>query len=138
MNKRYHNKSGFTLVEILISALIFTLALGVLSSSLITALHLIEVSRDRTIAISDLRDMMEEIRVTPFVDMLSVFPNSMVDGPGGSSYQSIVGGYSLNNEQIVVTYAGMNSDPLEIMVNLSWLDKQGRAYGVSASTFKTR
>lgn len=128
---------GMTLIEILIATLIFTFALGALLSSLTAALYLIGLAKNQTIATSDLRNMMEEIRVTPFVDMSSLFPDSVADGPD-NSYQSIVGGYSLNNEHITVTYADINSDPLEIRVDLTWQDKRGRDYSTSVSTFKTR
>ena len=74
----------------------------------------------------------------PFVDMLFLFPDSVIDGPGGNSYQSIVGGYELNNEHITVGYADVNSEPLEVAVSLSWQDKLGRTYISSVSTFKTR
>ncbi|MFC1658577.1 prepilin-type N-terminal cleavage/methylation domain-containing protein [Candidatus Omnitrophota bacterium] len=130
--------TGFTLIEILISVLIFTLVLAALLSSMAATLHLIEVSRARTIAISDLRDMMEEIRVTPFSDMLALFPDSVVDGPASKKYQSIVGGYELINEHIIVNYADQNVEPLEVAVSLSWQDKLGRTYSASLSTFKAR
>jgi prepilin-type N-terminal cleavage/methylation domain-containing protein len=129
---------GMTLIEILIAALVFTLAFGALLSSLTATVQLIDLAKARSIAVSDLRDMMEKIRATPFADMLSLFPDSLVDGPAYNSYQSIVGGYDLNSEQITVTYADAGSDPLEIRVDLSWQDARGRTYNISLSTFKTR
>ena len=131
------NNKGMTLIEILIATLIFTVAVGALLSSLTSVLYLIDLAKGQTVASSDLRNMMEEIRVTPFVNILSEFPDSVVDGPN-NSYQSIVGGYNLDNEHITATYTDVNSDPLEIRVNLSWQDRRGRNHNTSLSTFKTR
>jgi Tfp pilus assembly protein PilV len=135
---KIRNHKAMTLIEMLIATLVFTLALGALLSSLNAALHLIDLARGRTIATSDLRDMMEEIRVSPFANMLMLFPDSVVDGPVGNSYQSVVGGYDLRNQHITVTYADVNSDPLEIRVDSSWEDMQGHACSAWLSTFKTR
>lgn len=131
------NNKGLTLVEVLISILIFTFVLGALLNSLISALYLNNTAKEYTIATSHLRNMMEEIKVTPYVEMLSTFPDSLPDGPG-NSYQSIVGGYQLLEEHITVTYADVNSDPLEINVELIWHNTRGRNYNTALSTFKTR
>jgi Tfp pilus assembly protein PilV len=135
---KIHDTKGMTLVELLIATLVFTIALGALLSSLIAVLYLIDLSKDQTIATYALRNMMEAVRVTPFTDMLSLFPNSVVDGKGNNSYQPIVGGYTLSNEHITVTYVNVYSDPLEIKVNLTWADKRARNHNTSISTFKTR
>jgi prepilin-type N-terminal cleavage/methylation domain-containing protein len=129
---------GMTLIEILIATLIFTLALGALLNGIMAALYLIDQSRNQTIATNDLRNMMEKIRATSFADMFLLFPDSVADGPGNNRYQTYVGGYSLTNEHITVTYADTLVDPLEIKVNLTWQDKRGRTYNASISTFKTR
>jgi len=129
---------GMTLIELLIATLIFTIALGALLNSMLAVLYLIDLAKDQTIATSDLRNIMEAIRVTPFTNTLSLFPDSVVDGQVNNSYQSIVGGYGLNNEHITVTYADVYSDPLEIKVNLAWADKRSRNHSASVSTFKTR
>ena len=136
MKKR--DVKGMTLVELLIATLVFTIALGALLSSMLTVLYLIDLAKNQTIAISDLRNMMERIRVTVFADTLSLFPNSVVDGQVHNTYQFVVGGYSLNNEHITVTYADIHSDPLEIKVNLTWADKRARNHSTTVSTFKTR
>lgn len=135
---KIHDIKGMTLIELLIATLVFTIALGALLNSIIVVLYLIDLAKNQTIAISDLRNMMESIRVTAFADTLSLFPNSVVDGPVKNSYRSVIGGYTLYNEHIIVTYANVHSDPLEIKVNLTWADKRGRNHSASVSTFKTR
>lgn len=132
------NNKGMTLFELLIAAFVFTVAMGALLSSIVAIMYLIDISKDQTVAASDLRNTMERIRATPFNNMVSFFPSGTQDGPANNRYQNITGGYSLNGEHITVTYANVNSDPLEIRVNINWLDKHSRPYNTSLSTFKTR
>jgi len=132
------NTKGMTLVEVLVATLVFTMALGALLSSILTILYFIDISKAQTIAITDLRNVMERIRATPFANTVSSFPDNIADGPLGNPYQTIVGGYTLNNEHIRATYANTHSDPLEIKVTLTWQDKRGRPYNTAISTFKTR
>lgn len=132
------NSKGMTLVEILIATLVFVVALGAVLSSIVAILYIIDLAKDQTVAMSDLRNIMEQIRATTLANMASLYPNAVADGPANNRYQTILGGYSLNNEHITVTYFDINSDPLEINVRISWEDKYRRPYSTSMSTFKTR
>lgn len=135
---KLRNNKAITLIEVLIATFIFVLAFGGLLSSILASVYLLSLGKEQTVAISDLRNMMERIRSTPFENMLSLFPNSTVDGPASKPYSNIVGGYALNNEHIIVTYPSTTSDPLEVKVNVSWRDARTRIQNISASTFKTR
>lgn len=135
---RHNRRQGTTLVEILVALLVFSLALGALLNTLTVIVDLVDTSRDKVVAISHLKNIMERIRATPFDYIAMRFSNGTVDGPTGNPYVNIVGNYTLNNEQIVVTYTNPNSDPLEIKSSLSWQSIKGRSYNVSLSTFRTR
>jgi hypothetical protein len=89
-------------------------------------------------AMNDLINMMERIRCTPFSNIASSFPDGITDGPSGNTYSGIVGGYKLNNEHITVSYANPSSDPLEIIVTVSWQDLRGRQFTNSLTTKRTR
>ncbi len=65
---------GSTLIELLIATLIFSVALGALLSSLVAIVNVIDLSRERTIATADLRNMLERIRSAPFSSLLTIFP----------------------------------------------------------------
>ncbi|MCX5702174.1 MAG: type II secretion system protein [Candidatus Omnitrophica bacterium] len=132
------SKKGMTFIEILVALLIFTLALGPLLNSLLAGLYLIQLTKEQTIAISDLRNMLEDIRATALANMFYIFPESLVDGPVSNSYQSVVGGYALMNEHITVTYVNVRPDLLEIKVNLTWKDRRSNNQNASIYTFKTR
>ncbi len=135
---KIHCTKGMTLVEILVAAFVFTLAAGLLLSGIASLLYLIDISKEQTVAFSDLRSMIERIKAMPFDAIVFSFPNTVVDGPGGQSYQAIVGGYTLNNEHITVSYPNENADPLEIRATLTWQDKRAHPHNESVSTFKTR
>jgi len=130
---------GTTLVEIMIAALVFSLALGALLNSLTSIVDIIDISRDKTQAVVDTRNMMERVRATPFDTLTTRFPNGTVNGPLANPYQAIVGGaYALRGENITVTYINLTSDPLELTVRLGWLSKKGTPFHMAASTFRTR
>lgn len=133
-----HNVQGMTLVEILIAVLVFSVALGALLSCLATIVDLIDISRDQTTANTDLKNMLEQIRATPFDSLTAKFTNGFTDGPASNNYTNLVGGYTLRNEHITVSYANPNTDPLEIKVLAAWQNKKGRAFNTSISTFRTR
>jgi len=69
------------------------------------------------------------------------FPNGTMDGGGINDYSVIVegsvGGYSLVNEHITVTYGTPGTNPLEIIITVQWDGPQGRPYVKSLSTFMT-
>ena len=133
-----YKKNGMTLIEVLIAALIFSLALGALLSSLGAIVDLLDQSQDSSLATSDLKNMMERVRATPFDAITTRFSNGTIDGPVINPYTAIVDGYDLRNEHLVVSYADPNTDPLEILVMATWEDKKGRAFNTTISTFRTR
>ena len=106
--------------------------------SFVSTFTLIELARERTIAVSHLRNMMEEIRSTPFASVRTSFPNNFVDSSATNRYVNIIGTYELRGETITVTYANVIANPLEIRVDLNWLDRRrGSPCILSVYTFKT-
>ncbi len=149
-----------TLYELLLSVLLVSVSLGGLLSSMLAAVTLINLAKSQPVAIQDLRNMSQRIRSTAFENIPSSFPDfargqtGCLDGPTNNRYTTVVGGYSLNNEHISVSYrcynpltraiqscntfAGGVSDPVELNINISWEEKSGRTYTMGISTYKTR
>ena len=129
---------GLTLVELLVAVLIASLAIGGAIVCFAQVFYLTEVAKGTSVVVSDIRDIIEEIWSTPFDFITASFPDGDIDGPTDTEYNNIVGGYTLNNEQIVVGYVDEDMDPLEIMVSTSWTDMRGRNRTIQLSTFRTR
>ncbi|MBI2104360.1 MAG: hypothetical protein HYT90_02090 [Candidatus Omnitrophica bacterium] len=123
------SRAGMTLVELLCGIGVLVIAGMWLLGSYHSALHLTEVSQQTTVAINDLRDMMERIKATPFTQLQASFPHGVANGPGGArAYPSVVGGYTLPAEQITVTHSpNATADPRELTVQLTWTNR-GRVY----------
>ncbi len=133
-----NKERGTSLVEILVALTIFVIAMSGLLGSIFAVVYLSETSRNLTVATSDLNNIMERIRATPFDHLAADFPQGVADGTAANPYQSIVGGYRLNNEHITITYANPASDPREIKGTVAWQDKKGRSYTASFSTYRTK
>ena len=138
LKMKLKGSKGMTLLEIMVASVIFVTAVIGVASAIVTAANLISTSRYRDIAVADLRNMMEKIGTTPFDSITTRFPDDVVDGPSSNPYSALLGGYTLTNEAITVSYEDASADPLEILVTVTWQDKRGRAYNASMSTFRTR
>jgi hypothetical protein len=117
------SNAGITLVEILAAITIMVFATVAIMQFYLSSLTLSETNKEATIAMVHLTNMMETIGCTPFSNMLTDFPNGVLDGTINNNYATLVGGYVLKNEHIVVSYVNSSSDPLEIMVSVSWQDR---------------
>lgn len=123
--KRVKNKRGLTLVEILFSLGIIAIVGAAILQFYLSSINLSEMNKEETIAMAHLTNMMEAIKSTPASNIILDFPDGVPDGQAANEYAAIVGGYILKDEHIVVSYTDPNSNPLEINVGLSWLDRRG-------------
>jgi hypothetical protein len=131
---------GVTLVELLLAVVVVLIAGVSLLGAYHTALHLSEISRESATALSDLRDMMERIKATPFPQLAADFPDGApngVVGLGPDLYEAVIGEYRLPNQQITVTHRpNTAADPRELIVEVTWMN-QGRAYERRVTTIRT-
>ena len=131
------NEIGVTLVELLLAISVLVIAGVGLLGAYHSALHLTETAQQATVAVNDLKDIMERIKTTPFTQLQASFPSGAANGPGGAqAYTNVVGGYTLPNEQITVTHSpNTAADPRELIVRLTWTNR-GRTYQRSVSTIR--
>jgi len=132
------NRRGITLVEVLVAIIILVFASVAIIQTYLSSLNFSELNKDNSVAMAHLINMLEAIKCTPFSQLLVDFPDGVVDGPSNKNYTTIVGNYTLKNEHIIVSYVDTSSDPLEIMVNLSWQDKKGSLQARYLVTKRTR
>ena len=105
---------GFTLAEVVVAAGILIFALCSLVSSLIGFMVLAEIARDKTVAINDAQQIMEQIRDTAF---------SSIIGTNWASWAITNGCNTLNSEQAAVTFSypgSPSTDLLQITVTVNW------------------
>ncbi len=127
---------GLTLVELLCAIIVFVIAGVAVLGAYQSSFRLVEASQTNTIAMNDLRDMTERIKDTAFSVLTTNFPNGTANGPAANLYSTIVGGYTLSQESITVTYPVLGVDPLELIVQVTWV-VGGRSYTRSLSVKRT-
>ena len=132
MLKRLGNK-GLTIVELMIVSLIMVGMLVGIWGVMINSLSYIGLAREESVATDDLKDVMEKMRCVVFSDLFDVFPD------GQSIDEDLIGGFLLNDEDIVVTYPqGVDADPLEVKVEVTWTRKTGGTRSLSMKTIRSR
>lgn len=132
-------KGGLTLAETLVATAIAAFAIAGLLQAFLTNIYLSDLAKGNTVAIDDLKDMMEKIQSAAFNDMLIDFPNGTINGPAANRYNTtVIGNYTLRNESITVTYVNPAADPLEIIINVTWTDSRGASHSNYLTTKKTR
>ena len=132
---RQASHRGITMVEIVIALVLFLGAGGGIVAAHVYSHRLSDDATNAMRAVNDLDDLMECVQATPFANLPAAFPDGVVDGTG-NVYEAMVGGYTLNGEQIVVTYPSQASGRLEMLVTVSWL-QQGRLRSQRSSVVRT-
>ena len=135
LHKGKGNKNGMSLLEVLIAVVIIAIIGNLIIQTLLLTLYYSSINNEKTVAMVHLSDMMERIRSTTSSRLLIDFPNGVANGPTSNRYSNIVGGYTLKNESIVVSYANPSSPVLEAGVTLSWTDRRG---ATQTSKFATK
>ena len=129
-------RSGMTLVELILAGLMLVIAgVGILGA-ILQGQTLLEHASNTMRAVNDVEDLMEHIRTTPFDQVQARFPAGVPDGGGVTDYRPIVGGYTLDGEQIVVTYPSQTTGRMEILVTVNWTNR-ARSRSTSLSTVRT-
>ena len=125
-----------TLVELLLAGIMLVIAgVGILGA-ILQGQTLLEHASNTMRAVNDAEDLMEHIRTTPFDQVQTRFPAGTPDGGGVTDYRPIVGGYTLDGEQIVVTYPSQTTGRMEILVTLNWMNRT-RSRSTTLSTVRT-
>ena len=128
---------GSLLVELLIGFGAMVIAAVWLLTAYHSSLQLTEVAQQAAVALDDLKDMMEKIKSTPFAQLATDFPNGTANGGVPDKYGTVVGGYSLQTEQVTVTHQpNAAADPRELVVQVTWTNG-GRTHQRRVSTMRS-
>lgn len=114
-----------TLIETLIAIAMALVCIISIISAYIAVFKWSDMNKQEAFAMTHLTNMIETIKSTPFNSITTNFPNGTADGPTSNRYATIVGGYTLANEHITVSYVDATKDPLEITAAVSWQNAGG-------------
>jgi Tfp pilus assembly protein PilV len=129
---------GVTLIEVLIATVILVFASLAIIQFYFSSLRFSELNKEEAIAQMHLTNIAEAVKCASFSELITDFPNGVSDGTAGNSYSALVGGYTLGQEQIVVSYVNSTSDPLEVTLSLNWEDQRGASLARYLVTKRTR
>lgn len=129
------SQKGVTFVEILLALVLFVISTTGIIGAHIAMSSLSDHSTQNMRASSDVLAIVEHIHATPFASIAVNFPAGLADGGVGSPYSTLVGGYTLADEAITVTYPSQTATRLEVLVTLNWTHKS-RARSTSISTVR--
>jgi prepilin-type N-terminal cleavage/methylation domain-containing protein len=129
---------GFTLVEIVIATTILVVAvLGTFLSQL-KAHSLVSSSRETSVAMADVRAVMERLALMPLQE-IPVGTSTYAAGEPVAAFE----GLHLRDERVVVTYPGYGGgtfvpDPLPILVTITWTGGRGERRELRVRSMRTR
>ena len=113
---RFKNrKRGFTLLELLIAAVILFVALGLAIGASSNLFQSNELSYQVVIATEDAHRVLEQMRKEA---ANGSFPSNVVTK--FPQNQAVAGFTSLNGEQVTVAYVSTTSNPLNVTVTVTW------------------
>lgn len=112
--------SAVTLVEVLVSFFVLTLVIGGVLFSYVRCLEFIEVSKNISIAVQAAESRMELVKATTYDQIVSIYNGVTFDIP------------HLNGIGLVYV-DNFVPDLLEVIVVVSWRNKNGRIYGEDAN-----
>ena len=123
-------KKGYTLVEVLIAALILGLTLSVIMAGLVGCIALNAASRNYTSATEHAQLIMEEIRNTAFGSIATnITSGTWTLNTAGVTAKGLT---ALNSESITTTSSG--STVLDVTVTVFWNDLNSRVRSLTLRT----
>lgn len=125
------SRTGFTLVEIVVALGIFATSVVVLMAVYVSIATLRESNRNTTQAMADARSVLEAMRDRSVSGLASV---TAVDWMEWAQDNGLT---SLQDEEITVTYADEEDDPLEISIQVNWTER-GRTRSAVLNTLMTQ
>lgn len=135
-------RTGFTLIEVVLAAAIFAIAVLGVFAAFLGASSLTEGSRNLTHAVEDARTIMERIRTdlqtsADVATFVADFPDTTYEQWVTDQQAAETAFMSLEDEAVDVAFGDADDDPLAVTVAVSWLER-GRARSTSLQTQMTR
>lgn len=122
---------GFTLMEVMVTMMVFAAVMVGLAGFFLGTSGLSESSRHLTQAMADGRGVMEQMRNICQSNGLAT-----VTATNWTAWAAANGLTSLTNEAVTVTYVNPVADPLSVAVLVSWQERR-RARSATLNTLLT-
>jgi len=136
--RRTSRSAGFSLYELMIAVVVLLVGIMAALQSQVSSTRLVHTTRECDLATSDLQSAMENILLLS-PDHIPVAGSAYQAGLAIAAFTNL----HLCNERIVPSYAGYVAggavpDPLQIQLDLTWSDYQGRAQTMRLACTRTR
>jgi len=120
VSKQYTKKAGFTLPELLIATLVFTISFAGILLGFLRCMELNELARHTSTAVNAVKSQIATIENTSFNQILANYNNATFSAT------------DLNG--IGVSYINsLDTDLLEVTITFCWQEKNGRVIGEDAN-----
>ncbi|MEK7485747.1 MAG: hypothetical protein AABZ60_15605 [Planctomycetota bacterium] len=116
------SRHTFTLLEVMIAGTLLIMAIMGIAMTFLTVANLNTLSKENNFAACQARKIMEEIRSTPFKDILSKYQDKNYSIPGLNLQK---GDLDENVGKIQTTKVNDKKDLLDVTVRLDWRGKVG-------------
>ena len=126
-------QKGFTMIELMISLLVLTLAIVGYIGANIYVQRTTEEAFERSVATQDANRVIELMRNTA---QTGTFPNNVVAAYPNNGL--VTGFANLTNEQVRVTYVSITANPLDATVTVTWTSHTGRQENTALRTLITQ
>ncbi len=130
MLKEIRKTEGFSLAELMLAVMILSVVLTGALSVFINTTILTNSSANLTAALAECLSKIEEIRNTEYDDMLSTF--------NGTTFNLTTPSTGTGSIAVSQIGADVAADLLQIQVDVSWSNKNGRVGGSSLVSYSAR
>ena len=116
MPKKLSNNKGFSLSELMIATLIFTLTFAGTIIVFFRCIELSEMARNSSAAVNASKSQLASVENTPFANILATFNNTTFTAAGV-------------NGRGVTYVTSLDADLLRVTIVFCWREKNGRIMG---------
>lgn len=118
---------GLTLMELMLATMILAFVLVGLLETYIVCLDLVEVSKNASIAINSCQTKLEEIKNTAYAQIKTLY-NGVSFNPTGITAKGVTYAFYCNGPSDCSDAYAL-TDLLQVMVSVSWRQRNGRIIG---------
>lgn len=142
ITKKVDNQRGFTLVEVMVTIVVVTIAILSMLLAITAVQQMTEAAHEKTMAIQHAHQVIDRIRdfaeVRGINNVLANYPPGTVVGVQDyTDCAALPCIEQLNNERVIITYAYPNAKTLDVMVTVNWRERGIRPVSTLLRTWVT-